>query len=203
MIEWQSGAFSSRGRYDDKKVNDEANKGVGCGRKAVGTKAGGAGVSLRACLDLFSREETLDADNAWYCPRCKEHREATKKIQFWSLPSVLVLQIKRFSAQGMWRRKNETRVDFPFELDLSPYALHRSANGDEYDLVAVSNHFGSTGGGHYTAFAKHSLTDTWYEFNDSSTSRTEPEAVVTPAAYVLVYMKRGVGPAGTETMEVP
>jgi len=30
-----------------------------------------------------------------------------------------------------------------------------------YDLVAVSNHFGSTGGGHYTAFAKHSEDGRW------------------------------------------
>jgi ubiquitin carboxyl-terminal hydrolase 4/11/15 len=39
------------------------------------------GVDLLQCLELFSREETLDADNAWYCPQCKEHREASKKIE--------------------------------------------------------------------------------------------------------------------------
>jgi len=192
VIEWQSAAFSDKGAFDKEKVNnDEAsNSGVGCGRKPAGAVAGGGGVELRSCLDLFSREETLDADNVWYCPRCKDFRQATKKIQFWSLPPVLVLQIKRFSAQGMWRRKNETNVNFPFHLDLGSYVLHPAEDGDEYELISVSNHYGNTGGGHYTAFAKHS--DVWHEFNDSSTTVVEADKVITPAAYVLMYAKRTV-----------
>ena len=31
-----------------------------------------------------------------------------------------------------------------------------------------------------------------YKFDDSHTSSVEPEAVVTPAAYVLIYLKRGL-----------
>ena len=155
---------------------------------------------MRQCLELFSREETLDADNAWYCPQCKAHREARKKIQFWSLPDVLVLQLKRFSAQGMWRRKNDTPVDFPFHIDLAPHVLHPSARNADgtttgaymYDLVACSNHYGSTGGGHYTAYANNNLSDSWYKFDDSHTSTVEePSAIVTPAAYVLFYLRRG------------
>ena len=46
-------------------------------------------------------------------------------------------------------------MDFPIkELNLAPYVL--SAAPDEkliYDLYAVSNHFGSLGFGHYTAYA--------------------------------------------------
>lgn len=36
-----------------------------------------------------------------------------------------------------------------------------------YDCYAVSNHFGNMGFGHYTAFAKSSRDDKWYEFDDS------------------------------------
>jgi len=36
-----------------------------------------------------------------------------------------------------------------------------------YDLFAVSNHFGGTGGGHYTAYAKNPKTKKWYDFDDS------------------------------------
>ena len=72
-----------------------------------------------------------------------------------------------------WRRKLDTPVDFPLEsLDLGPYIMSGTpqsrAGGSPppelpplYDLVAVSNHFGSTGGGHYTAFAKHSEDGRW------------------------------------------
>ena len=34
----------------------------------------------------------------------------------------------------------------------------------EYDLYAVSNHYGGLGGGHYTAYAKNG--NKWFEFND-------------------------------------
>ena len=55
---------------------DEAERsGIGCGRTPIGERSEGNGgapnVQLRACLELFSREETLDAENAWYCDRCK------------------------------------------------------------------------------------------------------------------------------------
>ena len=56
--------------------------GIQAGHKPPSEKNSAAeGVDLLQCLELFSREETLDADNAWYCPQCKEHREASKKIE--------------------------------------------------------------------------------------------------------------------------
>ena len=96
-----------------------------------------------------------------------------------------MIHLKRFSAQGMWRKKNDTPVDFPFEIDMQPFALSKAAAGDGrlmYDLVAVSNHYGSTGGGHYTAFAKHSDTGQWHKFDDSHAAVVEAKDVVTPAA---------------------
>ena len=36
-----------------------------------------------------------------------------------------------------------------------------------YDLLAVSNHYGNMGFGHYTATCLHNGTGTWHEFNDS------------------------------------
>lgn len=52
--------------------------------------------------------------------------------------------------------KLETPVDFQIEgLKLDPYVLEKAPDGEEYiyDLFGVSNHFGGTGGGHYTAYA--------------------------------------------------
>ena len=34
------------------------------------------GVTLQDCLEEFGKTETLSEQNAWYCPRCKEHRRA-------------------------------------------------------------------------------------------------------------------------------
>ena len=58
-----------------------------------------------------------------------------------------------------------------------------------YDLFAVSNHYGGLGGGHYTACC--SIGDgSWHCFDDSHVSPVSPEAVHSPAAYVLFYRRR-------------
>jgi ubiquitin carboxyl-terminal hydrolase 4/11/15 len=54
----------------------------------------------------------------------------------------------------------------------------------------VSNHFGSLGGGHYTAYAKNCAYDKWFEFDDSSVSNASESEIVGKAAYVLFYKRR-------------
>eukprot|EP00380_Ascogregarina_taiwanensis_P017718 284816954_6 len=54
-------------------------------------------VNLLDCLAEFQREEQLGPDNMWFCNRCKEHRQAKKKIDVWKLPKVLIIHLKRFS----------------------------------------------------------------------------------------------------------
>ena len=125
------------------------------------------GVTLDDCLDEFGKEEILSENDAWYCPRCKEHRRASKKFELWKAPDILVMHLKRFSAQGRLRDKLDIHVDFPTEgLDLSSrVAVHEDGKELVYDLFAVDNHYGGLGGGHYTACAKNFFDHQWYEYN--------------------------------------
>ena len=125
------------------------------------------GVSLDDCLDEFGKEEILSENDAWYCPRCKEHRRASKKFELWKAPDILVVHLKRFSAQGRLRDKLDIFVDFPIEgLDLSSRVTVQEEGRElVYDLFAVDNHYGGLGGGHYTAFAKNFFDGQWYEYN--------------------------------------
>lgn len=52
------------------------------------------------------------------------------------------------------KNKLETYVDFPVDnLDLSTYITYKNGmTSNRYMLYAISNHYGSMGGGHYTAF---------------------------------------------------
>lgn len=59
-----------------------------------------------------------------------------------------------------------------------------------YDLYGVSNHFGGLEGGHYTAFCKNPISDSWLNFDDSIVSPISANESVTQAAYVLFYKKR-------------
>lgn len=126
------------------------------------------GVSLEDCLDEFGKAEILSENDAWYCPRCKEHRRASKTFELWKAPDVLVIHLKRFSAQGRnLRDKLDVLVDFPVEgLDLSSrVAMQEDGKSPLYDLFAVDNHYGGLGGGHYTAFAQNFYDKNWYEYN--------------------------------------
>lgn len=59
-----------------------------------------------------------------------------------------------------------------------------------YDLYAVSNHYGSLNGGHYTAYAKNAHLNKWFEFNDSHVGPASADDVVTAGAYLLFYRQR-------------
>ena len=148
------------------------------------------------CLNSFCTAETLRKSEAWYCSACKQHQQASKKIDLWTAPSVLILHLKRFSFTSTYRDKLDMKVDFPIEgLDLSSFVRGGSASGAGliYDLYAVSNHFGGLGGGHYTAYAKNLKNGLWYSLDDSNVSQVHPGSVVTEAAYVLFYASRGLG----------
>uniref|UniRef100_UPI00398F05F1 ubiquitin carboxyl-terminal hydrolase 15-like isoform X3 n=1 Tax=Pristiophorus japonicus TaxID=55135 RepID=UPI00398F05F1 len=148
-------------------------------------------VKLKDCIELFTTKEKLGADDPWYCPNCKQHQQATKKLDLWSLPPVLVVHLKRFSYSRYWRDKLDTLVDFPIsDLDMSEFLINPNAGRCEYNLIAVSNHYGGMGGGHYTAFAKNKDDNKWYYFDDTSVSSATEDQIVSKAAYVLFYQRR-------------
>lgn len=77
-------------------------------------------------VQSFVQPEKLDSAEAWYCPKCKEHVQASKKLDLWSAPEVLILHLKRFQFTTQSRRKIDAPVVFPLtDLDLSPYLLHQ------------------------------------------------------------------------------
>lgn len=148
-------------------------------------------ITLDSCFDEFSREEQLGEDDAWYCPQCKKHQQATKKLDLWRLPEILVIHLKRFSHTRWNRDKLENMVDFPLRgLDL----LGRIRGGTDgeaiYDLFAVSNHYGGLGGGHYTAYAMNMTNQRWYDFDDSRVTEMRETEVNSKNAYMLFYRRR-------------
>ncbi|XP_020645109.3 ubiquitin carboxyl-terminal hydrolase 4 [Pogona vitticeps] len=148
-------------------------------------------VALRDCIELFTTMETLGEHDPWYCPNCKKHQQATKKFDLWSLPRILVVHLKRFSYNRYWRDKLDTVVEFPIrDLNMSEFVCDPAAGPNVYDLIAVSNHYGGMGVGHYTAYAKNKINGKWYYFDDSSVSPASEDQIVTKAAYVLFYQRR-------------
>ncbi|MQL85326.1 hypothetical protein Taro_017852, partial [Colocasia esculenta] len=154
-------------------------------------KARSEPLSLYACLEAFLREEPLVPEDMWYCPRCKEQRQASKKLDLWRLPEVLVIHLKRFSYSRSNKHKLETFVNFPIhDFDLTKYVANRNSSQRQlYELYALSNHYGSMASGHYTAHIKLPEENRWYNFDDSHISPINEEDVKSAAAYVLFYRR--------------
>ncbi|XP_020225932.1 ubiquitin carboxyl-terminal hydrolase 9 [Cajanus cajan] len=147
-------------------------------------------ISLFSCLEAFLTEEPLGPDDMWYCPRCKEHRQATKKLDLWKLPEILVFHLKRFSYSRYLKNKLDTFVNFPIHnLDLTKYVKSKDGQSYVYDLYAVSNHYGGLGGGHYTAYCKLIDDNKWCHFDDSHVTPVTEAEIKSSAAYVLFYQR--------------
>ncbi|KAH8343382.1 hypothetical protein KR059_009702 [Drosophila kikkawai] len=122
---------------------------------------------LEACLDLFIREEVLDGDEMPTCAKCKTRRKCTKSFTIQRFPKYLVIHLKRFS-ETRWSKLSNI-VEFPTsdrELNMGSYGANSNSNV-HYSLYAISNHMGSTAGGHYVALCKHPISRKWHEFNDN------------------------------------
>uniref|UniRef100_A0A8D0AWA8 Ubiquitin carboxyl-terminal hydrolase n=1 Tax=Sander lucioperca TaxID=283035 RepID=A0A8D0AWA8_SANLU len=141
---------------------------------------------LKDCIELFTTKEKLGAEDPWYCPNCKQHQQATKKLDLWCLPPVLVVHLKRFSYSRYMRDKLDSLVDFPLrDLDMSEFLINPNAGPCRYDLIAVSNHYGGMGGGHYTAYAKNKDDGKWYNYDDSSVSPANEDQIVVSVLIVI------------------
>ncbi|XP_068172910.1 ubiquitin carboxyl-terminal hydrolase 2-like isoform X2 [Antennarius striatus] len=143
-------------------------------------------ISLMDCMRLFTKEDVLDGDEKPTCYRCKARRRCTKKFTIQKFPKILVLHLKRFS-EARRTSKLSTFVNFPMkDLDLREFASENNINA-VYNLYAVSNHSGTTMGGHYTAYCRNPSSGEWYTFNDSRVTPMSYTQVRSSDAYVLFY----------------
>ncbi|OBS58483.1 hypothetical protein A6R68_10348 [Neotoma lepida] len=150
-------------------------------------KRGYPEVTLMECMRLFTKEDVLDGDEKPTCCRCRARKRCIKKFSVQRFPKILVLHLKRFSESRIRTSKLTTFVNFPLrDLDLREFASENT-NHAVYNLYAVSNHSGTTMGGHYTAYCRSPVTGEWHTFNDSSVTPMSSSQVRTSDAYLLFY----------------
>lgn len=142
------------------------------------------GTTLMECFQLYTTPNILDGNNQYLHDGKKI--DAHQQILFFSLPQILIIDIKRFTNQN---KKNETLVSFPHTLDLSSFIVGYKPESFVYELFGICNHMGSVRGGHYTACAK--VKDgTWYHFNDMVVQKIENiNTLQTNKAYCFFYRK--------------
>ncbi|KAJ1645197.1 ubiquitin C-terminal hydrolase Ubp14 [Coemansia asiatica] len=88
-----------------------------------------APVSFKECLDLMTRDETVEGYN---CPECKVATLAVKSTRFATFPKVLAVQVRRFELVNWVPQKLDIPIVVPLEpVDLGPYQGHGIRPGEE------------------------------------------------------------------------
>uniref|UniRef100_A0A8C7G5A8 Ubiquitin carboxyl-terminal hydrolase n=1 Tax=Oncorhynchus kisutch TaxID=8019 RepID=A0A8C7G5A8_ONCKI len=120
-VDWDPTALHLRYQTSQERVKEHCS--VQQSRRAQAEP-----VSLDSCLKAFTNEEELGEDELYYCSKCKTHRLATKKLDLWRLPPILIVHLKRFQfVNGRWI-KSQKIVQFPRErFDPSVYLAPREA----------------------------------------------------------------------------
>ena len=96
-------------------------------------------ITLAECVQEFTKDEILEGENQWRCPKCKTFQRAVKKIDIWKMPSILIIHLKRFEFSEQKAEKINVAIDFPLKnLDLSPYVSRLQREKPIYDLFAVT-----------------------------------------------------------------
>jgi ubiquitin C-terminal hydrolase len=143
-------------------------------------------VHLSDCLRAYMLPETM---SEWKCDKC--HQNGSQKlVRFWCAPSILVIALKRFGGTG---HKVNTPVTLPDIFELTAGSeLCRNLGGPKsppYTLKAVGCHFGSLGGGHYTALGRDS-EGSWLHLDDLNITVLPDSSQVlknNQHAYMLFY----------------
>ncbi|KAI4718825.1 cysteine proteinase [Aureobasidium sp. EXF-10727] len=144
-------------------------------------------VDLTDCLNTYHREPNVTIR----CDKCKKNVKRTRVFQLDNAPDVLPIQLARFGYGARGPTKNKQHVDFPEELDLSPWSLDKS-KPSKYRLQAIVAHSGSLKFGHYIAYIRGA--DGIKEISDSSVSNSNAKEWKKPTSgfnpYILVYIKQ-------------
>lgn len=148
--------------------------------------------TLKDALRLFLAQETLSGKEQWRCPRCKRRVDASKKIDIWKLPPVLVVHLKRFEFDTRTGRFRKIQADIrtPLTVDLTEFVTTEQREPLVYDVICVANHTGQYHSGHYTATCKHPVDGKFYHFDDDEVTEVRnTDNVTSQGAYVLFLMR--------------
>ena len=119
------------------------------------------------------------------CLQCSKEGQNLRRTTIQKMPPILVLHLNRFE-WAISATKKQNFVDFPVEgLSLRAHILSDRLSAS-YSLCAVSNHFGTLSGGHYTSYWRPPHGNVWHICDDRSVSRLRTP-VKTSAAYSLFY----------------
>lgn len=125
--------------------------------------------NLQDAIDGYQKIEIMEGENQFLCSACNRKTNATRCVEISETPDLLILKLMRYyyDRTTCEKKKSQTALEFPAELNL---------NGEDFELVAVLYHKGSSAyGGHYVAELLEwddRETPNWWSFDDCQVSPT-------------------------------
>jgi ubiquitin C-terminal hydrolase len=149
--------------------------------------------TLIDCFSHYCKGEIMEGDNAWFNEKTKQYQNVKRGMMYWSLPNIMIIDLKRVQYTDRGAVKVTIPVDIPLRnLDLSSFVNGYKRESYVYDLYAVCNHHGNfSKSGHYTATIC-TASNTWYMFNDENVKQVEikGDSITSNLPYCLFYRKQ-------------
>ena len=134
--------------------------------------------SISESLNHFLEPEQLLGDNCWSCPQCSSYKESTRESSFKTCASILIIQLRRFTNFNGALYKDNRVVNCYLKghptLTVPSHPEEDISFTNEYKLVATINHSGTLARGHYWAFLKDDLSDSWWKCDDRAVLKVKP-----------------------------
>ena len=145
--------------------------------------------TMNDCLDHYTQKTRLDRNNEWTCEKCKQVVRPDKKIMLWNTSDILIILLKRYNGYS----KNNQKIEYPLELDITSYNLNHSKNNPIYSLQGMCIHDGGLRGGHYYAICNTNTSkkgkNKWKVFNDSNVFDISENDMMSQKPYCLFYKR--------------
>ena len=116
--------------------------------------------NLLSLFDIYTANEKIEHSSN--CEICGQIKYTLQKKEIHKFPQILIIHIKRFKNEY---EKNEEKIEFPEEIDLTKYN-NKKFEG-KYELNSTVFHQGNLKSGHYTSIYKYLNTKQWLFCNDT------------------------------------
>ena len=144
-------------------------------------------VNIYDCFDYDRKVNFMYGENAMYCNSCKQNANCQMCTTLTTGPEILILLLNR--GHGI---EFNVKIIFPEELNLFNYIEYKNT-GVKYKLIGVITHIGESGmGGHFIAYCKDPISQSWYKYNDAIVSEVQDfqnEVINFAMPYLLFYQK--------------
>ena len=144
-------------------------------------------VNIYDCFEYDRKINYMTGENAMYCNYCKKTCNSQMKTILTTGPEILIIILNR--GKGI---EFNVKINFVEYLNLANF-IQFSNSGVNYQLMGVITHMGESGmSGHFIAYCKSPISETWFQYNDSKVSQVvnfQSEVINYAMPYLLFYQK--------------